>query len=110
MEEGGGVGLRTGHPLGRTQDARPEVPSPSQGHRGKRSLGPGLTSSKIGQCPDSQSQLLQAVTPRRTARPLPVEHPSPLAQTPPAGQDAEQPTYPPMVAPGPGSILTEPHR
>lgn len=41
MEEGGEPAWRTGHPLGRTQDARPEVPSPSQGHEGKRSLGPG---------------------------------------------------------------------
>lgn len=41
MEEGGELAWRTGHPLGRTQDAWPEVPSPSQGHRGKRSLGPG---------------------------------------------------------------------
>lgn len=40
MEEGREPAWGTGHPLGRTQDARPEVPSPGQGHRGTRSPGP----------------------------------------------------------------------
>ena len=43
MEEGGEPAWRTGHPLGRTQDARPEVPSPSQGHQPRlRAHRPGI--------------------------------------------------------------------
>lgn len=74
MEEGGQRAWRTGHPLGRTQDARPEVPSPSQGHRGKGHWGLGLTRSEADRGPESQ--LLGTLT-SRTAEPAPTKHLSP---------------------------------
>lgn len=105
---GWGVAWRTGHPLGRTQDAMPEVPSPSQGHRGKRLLG--LTTSKGSQCPDSQSKLVQVVTSRaQRSRHQGNTHPSspvPIM----VSQDAEQPTHLSWVAPASGPIPGEPHR
>lgn len=55
----------TGHPLGRTQDARPEVPRPCQGHRGKGHWGLGLTSiasmARLGT--ESEKGEWQRVTP-----------------------------------------------
>lgn len=85
-------------------------PAPVKATGGKGHWVLGLTSSKTGQCPDSQSKLLQA-TPRRTAEPAPTEHCWPPVQAPPiASQDVEEPIGPPRGAPAPGPLLKKPHR
>lgn len=49
-------------------------PAPVKATGGKGHWVLGLTSSKLGQCPETQSKLLQTVTLRRTAEP---DHPVP---------------------------------
>lgn len=102
QRDGGGrePAWRTGHPLGRTQDARPEVPSPSQGHRGKRPLGLGLTSSEMGPGTDGcdfgkDSRASTKETPQSLT--LPQAPPGPPVCGPTPG--GTRPRAPPQGAP-----------